>query len=262
MSNRQRKENKTLTTTSSETILTSPKMGRNTSETEEKGVPMSVPVKCSRCKHTAGQNVFLDVIQRTLPFMQPHIATMVEVQYLTGLQSKELCRMTVGSIKRHASGLWRCDLGARKDGDYIKKTYISLSQSAHALLVPYLKGKKPEAVVFSPRMAREQGDFHNCGDTYNSKSYREAIGRAIEQANGVLPSDQRIPYWTPCLIEMIASRCWGEVSGVKENLAQWDFKFDDTATHNSEIVLPPVATRFEQYAERQQSIFDAVYGQE
>ena len=48
-----------------------------------------------------------EVVQRTLPFMSPTAATMVQVQRLTGMRPSEVCKMTVGAIERsRGNGLW------------------------------------------------------------------------------------------------------------------------------------------------------------
>jgi len=57
--------------------------------------------------HPAREAVPEDVIRRTLPFLSPTLAAMVQVQWLTGMRPSEVFNMCVGDIDRSRSnGLW------------------------------------------------------------------------------------------------------------------------------------------------------------
>ena len=105
-----------------------------------------------------------DVVRRTLPFMVKTIATMVQIQRMTGMRPSELCKMTVGDINRtRGNGLWYYTLKARETEQIAHKTeestgekVIPLSKPVQELLLPFMQGKKPTAAVFSPRTAMQE----------------------------------------------------------------------------------------------------------
>ena len=130
-----------------------------------------------------------DVIKRTLPFMSLVIATMVQIQWLTGMRPSELCRMTFGSIYR-TDDLWYYDLEFHKTQEYIGKKTIPLGKPEQKLLLPFLENKKGTDALFSPRMTKKN-------EFYTSQSYRTAVERAIQKGNKVLPDNEKIPHWTP-----------------------------------------------------------------
>ena len=94
------------------------------------------------------------VVQRTLPFMSPTVAAMVQIQRMTGMRPSELCAMTVEDIdKKREVGLWHYVPKSQKTEQYIGQEPIPLGKPEQELLAPYLEGKKPGAAVFSPRTA-------------------------------------------------------------------------------------------------------------
>jgi len=166
-----------------------------------------------------------DVVQRTLPFMSPTVAAMVQIQRMTGMRPSELCAMTVGDIdKTRDSELWHYIPGGQKTEEYIGAIPIPLGKPEQKLLAPYLENKKPSEAVFSPKTAmaewhverrknrktkvspsqqkREQQRAkkpaeRQPGDFYDQSSYRVAVANAIEKGNKTLPEDQKIPKWSP-----------------------------------------------------------------
>ena len=166
-----------------------------------------------------------DVVQRTLPFMSPTVAAMVQIQRMTGMRPSELCTMTVEDIdKTREIGLWHYVPKSQKTEQYIGQEPIPLGKPEQELLAPYLEGKKPEAAVFSPRTAMaewhaerqknrktkvsptqqerkqqraKQPADRQPGEFYNRNSYRTAVANAIRKGNKTLPKDQKIPKWSP-----------------------------------------------------------------
>jgi integrase len=164
------------------------------------------------------------VIRRTLPFMSPTVAAMVQVQRLTGMRPSELYRMTVGDIdKTRKPGLWHYTPKSHKTEEHIGEKEIPLGKAEQELIAPYLIGKKPTEAVFSPRTAmqewstdrrtnrktkispsqeerdrrRSENPTDRIGDFYDRDSYRKAVEYALRKGNRTLPEGQKIPHWTP-----------------------------------------------------------------
>jgi integrase len=165
-----------------------------------------------------------DVVRETLPFMSPTVATMVQVQRLTGMRPSEVCKMTVGDIDQtRGNGLWYY-VQSHKTEAHIGKKPIPLGKPEQRLIEPYLVDKKPTEAVFSPRTA--MAEWHaerranrktkvspsqekrnqqrakkpakrQPGEFYDRNSYRVAILNAIKKGNKILPKDQQIPHWSP-----------------------------------------------------------------
>jgi hypothetical protein len=107
--------------------------------------------------HPKRQEVPDDVVRRTLPFMSPTVAAMVQVQRLTGCCPSEIFGMRVGDIDRsHKNGLWYYTPESHKTQEHIGEKSIPLGKPEQRLIAPYLVGKKPESAVFSPRTAMEE----------------------------------------------------------------------------------------------------------
>ena len=164
------------------------------------------------------------VIKRTLPFMSPTVAAMVQVQRLTGMRPSEMCRMVAGNIDTTRDPeLWYYVLGKHKTERHIGKKAIPLGKPEQKLIAPYLEGKKPAEAVFSPRTAMQEWNAERrtnrktriqpsqqernqrradnptdrIGEFYDRDSYRQAIEYAIRKGNKVLPEGETIPDWTP-----------------------------------------------------------------
>ena len=166
-----------------------------------------------------------EVIRRTLPFMPPTIAALVQVQRLTGMRPGEVFNMRVGQIDKTTDPeLWLYHLPKHKTEQKTKrKKIVPLGKPEQELLAPYLEGKKPDAAVFSPSRAVEERNAEKrasrktkitpsqaarnavraakpqrqYAEFYNKDSYRQAVEYAINRGNKVLPEDQQIPHWMP-----------------------------------------------------------------
>jgi integrase len=170
-----------------------------------------------------------DVIERTLPFLAPTVATMVQVQWLTGMRPSEAFKMRVGNIdKTRDSELWYYTPESHKTEEYIGDKDIPLGLPEQRLIEPYLAGKKPAEAVFSPRTAmkeraaearanrkskltpsqrerdvrRAEKSAGRVGEFYNRDSYRRAVEYAIAKGNR---HGQKIPHWTPYLLRNSAA---------------------------------------------------------
>ena len=159
------------------------------------------------------------------------VATIVQVQRMTGYRPSEILKMRAGDIERNReAGLWHYVLDKHKTERHTgEEKIIPLSKPAQDLLAPYLTDKTAEQAVFSPAQAmRERAKEKRANrktkitpsqaerdrrraanpkqycDFYDDSSYRNAIEYAIEKANRQLPPDQQIPHWTPYQIRHTA----------------------------------------------------------
>jgi integrase len=236
--------------------------------------------------HPEREDVPLDVILRTLPFLPPTVRTMVMVQFLTGMRPSELCKMTVGSIdrsNRKSNGLWYYNMGSHKTEQHIGKKSIPLSIAVQALIAPLLEGKKPESSVFSPKAAmaehhaemranrktrippsqqerdrlRAENPSDRIGDFYDSDSYRRAIAYAIKKANRQLPADQQIEWWFPYRLRNTTATHIEEEYGLDEAQAQLGHTSADMTRRYSRAQLK----KREELALKQVNPFADVVGQ-
>jgi integrase len=169
-----------------------------------------------------------DVVDRTLPFMPPTVAAMVQLQRMLAMRCNEIFNMRVGDIDTSLTRdpeLWYYRPGSYKTAEYVGDIEFPLGKPEQALIAPYLIGKKTAEAVFSPRTAmaernaerranrktkitpsqaardRERAEKPSYySEFYNRDSYRQAIEHAIEKGNRQLPDDQKIPHWFPYLL--------------------------------------------------------------
>jgi integrase len=184
-----------------------------------------------------------DVLRRTLPFLPPTVAAIVQVQWLYGMRPSEVLTMRVGDIDRsQKNGLWYYS-PKHKTEEYIGKKPIPIGEAGQDLIAPYLIGKKPADSVFSPKTAqreraaearanrkskltpsqrerdakRAETKASRVGEFYDHNAYRRAVKYAIEKANrhGV-----KIPTWSPYLLRNAAATAIELEYGLDEAQAQ------------------------------------------
>ena len=159
-----------------------------------------------------------DVVARTLLYLPPVVAAMVQVQGMTGMRPTELCIMRVGDVNR-SGDIWEYSPKNHKTEEYIGKKVIYLGKPEQDLLMPYLEGKAAGRAVFSPAQAMaerfaerrakrktkitpSQAERNRqravkpvqYAEFYDANSYRKAVGFAITAANKV---GENVPHWTP-----------------------------------------------------------------
>ena len=196
-----------------------------------------------------------EVIRRTLPFMPPTLAAMVQIQRLTGLRPGEVFNMTVGEIDRDTEpDLWLYRLKQHKtEKKTQRKKIVPLSKIEQDLLAPYLEGKTAEEAVFSPRTAMEERSAEKRANRktkitpsqaarnaeralkprqykefYNKDSYRVAVEYAINKGNKTLPEEEQIPHWTPYQMRHTAATVMEEKEGLDEAQALLDHSSANT----------------------------------
>ena len=143
------------------------------------------------------------VVEKTLPFLSPHVPAMVEVQRLTGTRSGELCVMRSGDIDRTAD-VWVYKPSQHKTAHRGQDRTIFIGPKAQAVLTPLLSGLGPHDYVFSPRRMTEEryaamrqkrvtnvpssqrtrkkrGARRRPGDCYDARSYCHAVRKGCER---------------------------------------------------------------------------------
>ena len=173
-----------------------------------------------------------DVVRRTLPFLPPMLAAMIQVQRMTGCRPSEIFNMKAGEIDQKSDpDLWLYRPAHHKTEKKTKrKKVIPLGKPEQELIAPYLEGKTGREAVFPPRTAmRERSAAKRLrrkskltpsqiardkaqakkdpkyGEFYDKDSYRRAVTYAIVKANRHLPDSDKIPHWTPYQIRHTAA---------------------------------------------------------
>ena len=195
-----------------------------------------------------------DVIRRTLPYMPPMLAAMVQIQRMTGCRPSEIFRMRVGEIDRNAdSDLWFYHLASHKTKKKTKqKKVVPLGKPEQDLMAPYLVGKSPGQAVFSPRTAMEERRTQQKANRktkmtpsqaarteasaakpsryrefYDKDSYRQSIKYAVQKANKNLPAEEQITDWTPYAVRHTAATMMELEAGLDEAQALLDHSSAD-----------------------------------
>lgn len=160
------------------------------------------------------------VVERTLEYLWPTVAGMVQVQRLAGMRPSEVCRMMVGDLDMTGE-IWIYRPGKHKGTWRGHHKSVALGIPEQEIIRPRLEGKSPENAVFSPRDTetekkafdaarrktpvqpsqrkraerRAKNPRSRIGEHYDSGSYARSIKRSIEAANKTLADP--IPHWTP-----------------------------------------------------------------
>lgn len=109
-----------------------------------------------------------DVVVATIPYMQPHIASMVRLQRLTGCRPAEVTIMRPCDIDR-TNDVWIYTPESHKTQHHGKERRIAIGPKAQAILAPYLL-RSAETCCFPTRRSPR----------YTTDSYRRQIQRACE----------------------------------------------------------------------------------
>lgn len=175
-----------------------------------------------------------EVACQVLPFVSPIVAAMIEVHFLAGMRSGELCGMTPGEIERRP-GLWVYSPAQHKNAWREKPRVIVMGPRAIELCSRYAPDVDTDcffrpsvavAELAARRSARRQTPHtpssrarkatpRRCGIAYTSHSYWLAIRHgfiAMARANGAARKEKpskgkgnfapwlakyRVPYWHP-----------------------------------------------------------------
>jgi integrase len=139
------------------------------------------------------------IVEQTLPYLQPIIAAMVQVQMLCGMRPQDVCRMRGCDLDRSGS-VWIYTVHKHKNSWRGHSLIKAVPIAAQDVLQPYL-GSEPSAFLFSPQaaIAARQGKFRQrrkrkIRERYDTDSYRRAVNYGFKKAErqGV-----EIPHWCP-----------------------------------------------------------------
>lgn len=121
------------------------------------GLQCLAPLRAGRsdARETAPvEAVDAETVERTLPFLPPHVRGLVRLLSLTGARVGELCSMREGNIDTSGE-VWFFRPRRHKGSHRGHVRAIPLGPKAQLLLRPFLTGD-PEAFVFSPRVQAEE----------------------------------------------------------------------------------------------------------
>lgn len=175
----------------------------------------------------AREAVAKELVDATLPYLSPTVATMVRVQMFTGMRPAEVCKLSIGDIDRTKPDVWVYRPADHKMAHLGRTRLVPFVKDVIDLLEPYLRADgKP---IFSPSETRQAWEAEKrakrktkvqpsqedrrvlipmifAGDQYTTVSYRRAITRGCKRA-GVKP-------WGPNQIRKLAAQITSDLFGL------------------------------------------------
>lgn len=168
-----------------------------------------------------------EVVEATLPHLQPIVADMVRLQRLTGARPAEICILRPCDLDR-SGDVWAYRPARHKTEHHGQDRVVFIGPKAQAILMPYLL-RAGDGYCFSPKESEAKHNAQRCeervspmtpsqakrkrlrrparrpGAHYTVESYRRAIHRAADKADAKahvakaeLSTEQRIiPRWSP-----------------------------------------------------------------
>ncbi|MBL7141180.1 MAG: site-specific integrase [Planctomycetes bacterium] len=153
-------------------------------------------------------------VRKTMTYLPPVVAAMVELQMLTGMRSGELCIMRPMDVDTRGK-VWLYRPRTHKTEHHGHRRVVPIGPRGRAILQPYL-ARRVDAYCFSPAEAqaernadkrerretpvqpsqqnrRKPNPAKHPGDRYDACSYRRAIDYAITAANRVVRKAAREP---------------------------------------------------------------------
>jgi integrase len=158
------------------------------------------------------------VVERTLPYLLPTVAAMVQVQRAAVMRPSEVCRMNVGDIDT-TNEIWLYKPENHKGKWRGHHRTIALGKLEQEIIAPRLIERQPDNAVFSPKDAiserfarvkrktkltpsqkkRHEEAVKNgksrVREHYDTQTYGRSIKQCIRKVNRTLA--EPIPHWTP-----------------------------------------------------------------
>jgi integrase len=148
-----------------------------------------------------------EVVETTLPHLNPHVRGMVRLQRLTGMRPGEVCQIRRADLDTSGS-VWRYRPAHHKTAWRGKARVVGIGPEGQALLQAFFT-ENLEDYLFSPRRmmaalraaqrgtrrpapagrGRKKKPKREPGDRYDHRSYAQAVARACSAAG--------IPHWHP-----------------------------------------------------------------
>jgi integrase len=97
-------------------------------------------------------------VEATLPYLPPHVATIIKLMWFTGMRPAEACQMRLADIDRSVVP-WVYRPQSHKTAHHGRQRLIPLGENARGVLAEYLQGRSlnPDDLLFSPeRQQRER----------------------------------------------------------------------------------------------------------
>jgi integrase len=148
--------------------------------------------------------VAIETVQATLPFLPPMVATMVQIQLLSGARPAEICKLQVADLDMTMADLWTCHPEKHKTTHLGKQRIIYFGPKCIELLRPWLRAdgkcifspaeseerrnqlkREGRATPMTPSQAarrRMRDRSRPWGEHYTTGNYRNAIVRACLKA--------------------------------------------------------------------------------
>ena len=145
-----------------------------------------------------------ELVHAIRPHLSPQVEAIMLLQLHTGARGGELLGLRSKDISiDEKTGVWFSELAEHKTAHHGKRRTLFFGPQSQAVLEPFMRGRSPDANLFSPREAEEAriasltaarrtprscgngvGTNRNAeaprvlGDRYTADSYRRAITRA------------------------------------------------------------------------------------
>jgi len=159
-----------------------------------------------------------EVVEKTVPFLPPHIVAMIRLQQLTAMRPGEVTQITTGEIDRRQKGAWFICPEQHKNAHRGKGRAIALGPKAIEIITPWLRAD-PEKPIFSPaervvflretQRAKRKSKVppsqeerkvadpkRKPGESYDTRSYGRAIMRVCQR--------EGIEVWSPNQLRKLA----------------------------------------------------------
>jgi integrase len=145
-------------------------------------------------EHEPVRPVDAATVAATLPYLNPVVRSMVELQQLTGMRPDNICSLKPCEIDRLGKAWIYCP-AAHKGTARGRSLSVAIGPKGQAILTPYLD-RPDEAYCFSPREAPKSSKRNK--DRYTTASYRRSVFYGIKQANKHRNAGTpEIPMWHP-----------------------------------------------------------------
>lgn len=168
------------------------------------------------------------LVESTLAYMPASVATMVQLQFLSGSRPREICLIRTADLDMSDNECWAYRPTSHKTEHHGKARTIWFGPKAQELLRPWLREHR-EQFLFSPvasenarheerkqqrtspmtpsqkKRRRKRNPARQWGNRYTSQSYARAITRACDKADAIarrdnttIPEDVRlVERWAP-----------------------------------------------------------------
>ncbi len=140
------------------------------------------PLRRGHCDAPESQRKDLvsdELVEATLPYLNPQVRAMVQLAKLTGMRPSEVCRMRTVDIDRADGDCWWFVPEKHKTALTGKTRHIGIGPQAIKFLEPWLDHDEPEKFLFRPKDVMRQ-IWRIKRETRKSKVQPSQVNRAKE----------------------------------------------------------------------------------